>query len=328
MPPKKKKTGGRDGEPVASTRSGLRSATVEEEAVEDGEQNNTHGEPLVPDGSTTTPSEGQRDAARNTPASPLTPIQENDEGDGVKGSSDHSRATIPTSDGRRDSAEPGGTTFIDEVAALVESANDRFEVVQNKILDYMEKQDTLAEQFDKLRHTAKREQDRLQTVINRLREKYGASAETQFSRGYADPDDVLERSKNYLFRERDDDETSSAYGQRQNAQRRMIVTRTSTKYSELLAVLQTQMMGARAVVRMETETERHATMADMTKDVMDGTVDNRQTGGVIVNHQGVHEKDRQEDRQEGHQEDHLEEGRVGDQTRARRSPSRHTIDEV
>lgn len=220
MASKKTKRAERRSVAAATSRKGLRSSTIEEEP--DGvalvDEEDVVGETEQPGDSTTRQSEGSGEPQVSGHGSPLTTIPEDDVGDDRKSDDASGQSHARSPDGQRNTAEPRGATFADEVADLMEDASGKLEEVQNGLLDCLEAQDNLTNKVEDLRMAAKKQQDRLETAIKRLRRK----GEDELGRIYADPDDVLERSRNALFREREYDETSSDYGQRRNAQNRFM----------------------------------------------------------------------------------------------------------
>ncbi len=138
-------------------------------------------------------------------------------------------------DGQPESAEPGGDTFIDELAQIVDNAHNRYETVQNDITDCLDLQKEITLRFEGIQNAARKEKDRLRRVVHKLKEKYNENGDNvgrlaspqspatqDAERRYADLNDPLERAKSALFRGRDQDETSTLYRERQNAQNRFL----------------------------------------------------------------------------------------------------------
>ncbi len=170
-------------------------------------------------------------------SSPLTTLPEEEVAARNSAENQSSRASRDKEDPQRAESdrtthEPEeGVNLIDELATLVDNAHERYETVQNQLIDCVNLQEQLSNRFISLRDTTRREQRRLTDAVQRIRNKYMSNEEQQRLKksskssdavSYADPDDLIERSRNQLFRPRDMDETSSDYRLRENAQNRLM----------------------------------------------------------------------------------------------------------
>ncbi|KAI0668633.1 hypothetical protein C8Q78DRAFT_1045244 [Trametes maxima] len=132
---------------------------------------------------------------------------------------------------------PTGASLVDELLTLVDNANERYANVHTQLISCLQSQEELTARFNNLRAITLDEQVGLKRTLERVRAQYPRShaigqdggptssqrTETRRSDApYADSTDALEQSRNMLFREREPDEASSAYGRRQHAQRRLL----------------------------------------------------------------------------------------------------------
>ncbi|KAH9851010.1 hypothetical protein C2E23DRAFT_860762 [Lenzites betulinus] len=160
-------------------------------------------------------------AADNRPS--LSPLSDPPEEDAPEGQSSQRDVSPPSPliNSERASSRPDGNNFIDEVIGIVDRASSRYAAVHDQLVDCINTQEELSTRFNNLRKTTLNQQLRLEKAMTRIKERYpskprrsmtqvtspNASQAHGHRQGvYADPDDVLERSRNVLFREREDDE--------------------------------------------------------------------------------------------------------------------------
>ena len=181
----------------------------------------------------------QGDGNSDRASSPLSPVPEEREIARHQSSrvmADQIRSYVGPD--RYESRIPGdGETgeVLDELAELVANSHERYEAIQDAYEELRQEQmDTfnrIAEQSRAIR-LERREfsvavravQSRLDRLRPRDRNPLAPRQEWPNDDGlsYVDPDDPLERSRNDLFRDRDDDETTVTYERRVNAQNRFL----------------------------------------------------------------------------------------------------------
>ena len=175
---------------------------------------------------------GTGGSAHSGPASnPLTPIRDGSPGRHDERSirSRRSERSVHTSERLRANLEE-----------FAEDTQVQYDTLADELARAQAKQDRLNRAFERLRTRQAaqraqfaREAERAQADLARSGYPAGESASQARapprSRApdddgvtYADPDDIIERGQNNLFRSRDDDETSSNYANRVNAQTRFL----------------------------------------------------------------------------------------------------------